>query len=306
MLNKFRKYAKLFHDIHTDIAELTRRVASLQLAVGRLEVKRQKDRDTKDVPPGFCVYSQWNEDGLIQWLVSHHDIPNKTFVEFGVQSYQECNTRFLLENDGWAGLVIECDSVSAGKIKQDPVYWRHPLTVTEEYVTRENINRLLISAGLTGDIGLLSIDIDGVDYWIWEAINCVSPRIVVCEYNGLYPPPLALTVPYSADFNRTNYHPSLAYWGASLSAFCHLANTRGYSLVAINSAGSNAIFVRDDVLQVPALEPSTAYRPPTFREARDAAGVIVPQSREQLVVALGDLPLVDVRTGNTVPCRSVV
>jgi hypothetical protein len=114
----------------------------------------------------FKVFSQFGDDGIIQYLVNIADIPNKTFIEFGVGNYTESNTRFLLANDNWTGLVMDSSEKNIRYIQRDAIYWRHDLTAVSAFVDRENINQLFTDNGFVGEIGLLSIDIDGNDYWI--------------------------------------------------------------------------------------------------------------------------------------------
>lgn len=124
------------------------------------------------------------------------------------------------------------------------------------WVEAENINALITANGFRGEIDLLSIDLDGVDYWIWKAIDCIQPRVVVVEYQHRWGPDRAVTVPYRRDFNRFNVHPS--YYGASLAAFVKLGREKGYRLVGSNRYGFNAFFIRrnlgEDVLPEVTLE----------------------------------------------------
>jgi len=117
------------------------------------------------------VFSQWGEDGIIQYLISRLPWKIRFFVEFGVQDYSESNTRFLLVNDNWTGLVIDSSSESIKHIRSQEYYWKYDLTAVCDFVTIDNINKLIMGAGITGSIGILSIDIDGNDYWIWNAIQ---------------------------------------------------------------------------------------------------------------------------------------
>src|SRR3984885_8566432 len=134
----------------------------------------------------FRVFSQFGDDGIIQYIVSRLDLPlaERRFVEFGVENYREANTRFLLLNDNWSGLVIDGSENHISSIRSEPIYWRHDLTAVSRFVTRDNISSILETAGFSGRIGLLSIDVDGNDYWIWEALTTLDPAVVIVEYNG--------------------------------------------------------------------------------------------------------------------------
>jgi len=178
---------------------------------------------------GFKVFSQWDEDGIIQYLIRHLNIENRTFIEFGVEDYEESNTRFLLLNDHWQGMVLDACSADIRYIQTDRIYWEFDLQAKCAWVTRENIDSLLVGSGFNEDVGLLSIDIDGNEYWIWEAVQSVRPRIVIIEYNslfGLQP----VSIPYKEDFNRISAHYSGLYFGCSLGALAHLGLARAYSL----------------------------------------------------------------------------
>src|SRR4030095_9607966 len=134
---------------------------------------------------------------IIQFLTTRLKINRKTFVEFGVGDYLESNTRFLLINNNWDGLVLDSDPENIERIRRSPLCWRHGLRAASAFITCENINSLILDNGIRRDLGLLSIDIDGNDYWVWQAIDVVSPEIVVIEYNHRFGPDLAVTIPYN-------------------------------------------------------------------------------------------------------------
>lgn len=253
-------------------ASLPERITRIQEALGRIE-QRQSMQSGEIRQAEFRVFSQWGEDGIIQYLLQRVPIERPVFVEFGVENYVESNTRFLLTNNQWSGLVIDGDAQNIDYIRRDPIYWASNLKAEHAFVTKDNINELLARNGIAGDIGLLSVDIDGNDYWVWQAIDTVSPRIVVCEYNSNFGPTAEVTTPYDAGFVRDTAHFSKIYYGASISALCTLAGRKGYSLVASNSAGNNVFFVRNDLLSsLRVLSPAQAYRQAQFREFHDESG----------------------------------
>ncbi len=246
----------------------------------------------------FRVFAQTGEDGIIQFLISKVPIENDVFVEFGVEDYIESNTRFLLMNDNWRGLVIDGSQANIDSIRRSPLYWRRELTAVCGFITKDNINDLIGSGGLSGDIGLLSVDIDGNDYWVWESIETVSPRIVVCEYNALFGSKDAVTVPYSDSFVRTKAHYSRLYFGASLKALCALAEKKGYIFVGCDSGGVNAFFVRKDVAgELKALSCEEGYIKNRVRESLDRRGRYNYVSGDERARIIRDMPVVDVLTG---------
>lgn len=211
---------------------------------------------------GFKVYSQHDEDGIIQEIFRRIGTSARTFVEFGVESGVECNTVKLLV-EGWRGLWIEADAQACNGIKAnfEAFLKEKRLTLTQSLVTAENINGLIEKAGFKGEIDILSIDIDFNDYWVWKAIETVSPRVVAIEYNAGLRPPMSLTVPYQP--NRAG--DGTNFFGASLEALVRLGRQKNYRVVGCNISGSNAFFVREDLCADHFIEPATAeehYEPP--------------------------------------------
>ena len=273
------------------------RLDALRAQVGGLESRLLRDRDLASLRDAeFKAFSQFGEDGIIQYLVQRVPIENQVFVEFGVEDYTESNTRFLLVNDNWRGLIMDGGEEHAAFLRRTGMDWRYDIEAKTAFVDRDNINGLIASAGIEGDIGLLSVDIDGNDYWVLEAIDVVSPRILVAEYNSSFGPDAAVTVPYDPAFERGAAHWSHLYWGASLAALDLLARRKGYVLVGGNNAGNNAFWVREDVAgDLPRPSVGEAYRPSRFRESRDQSGQLTYlRGRSSRLAAISHLPLWDV------------
>ena len=279
------------------------RLDTLQEAVGRIEASLQQQvaAPVNFASLEFKVYSQWGEDGIINYLVSRIEIPNRVFVEFGVENYTEANTLFLLKHRYWRGLVIDGSPDNIESIRRGNVFWKFDLNAACAFVTRDNINELIVRNGISGDIGLLSVDIDGNDYWVWEAITAVSPRIVIAEYNSLFGPSAKVSIPYDPTFTRGNSQVSKLFYGASIAALNHLAESKGYALVAGNSAGNNAFFVRRDCLgDLAPVLPEQAYVPQPFRESRGDDGGVRLLTFAERRAAIERLPLVDVTSSKHV------
>ena len=254
----------------------------------------------------FKVFSQWGEDGIIQYLISKIPIENDVFVEFGVQDYRESNTRFLLLNNDWTGLVIDSNQAHIQYIRSQEYYWKHELTAICDFVTVDNINQLIENAGLRGSVGILSIDIDGNDYWIWNAISIISPQIVIVEYNSSFGNQHAVTIPYQPDFSREKAHFSRLYWGASLAAFCKLAAQKGYIYAGSNSVGSNAFFVRkDSVAELKESDFHLNFNTSKFRDSRDKNGDLSFISRHNKLEVIKNMQLFDLETGQTVLIKDI-
>lgn len=277
------------------------RIQKIQESLGRIEARQLASSNSSEIQENeFKVYSQWGEDGIIQFLLNNVQIKNKIFVEFGVENYTESNTRFLLINDNWSGLILDGDQNNIDYIKKDRIYWQYNLKAECSFVTKDNINDTLARNGISGEIGILSIDIDGNDYWVWDSINIVTPAIVITEYNAKLGSELAVTIPYDPCFVRSRAHHSMIYYGASLKALCQLGNKKGYCFVGCNSAGNNAFFVRRDLLAAPIKEISVSqgFVQNKFRESRDNHGILSFLTPEQEYEILNSLQLINVEYEN--------
>lgn len=254
----------------------------------------------------FSVYSQWGEDGLLQKILQLGNIRDEFFVEIGVEDYSEANTRLLLELNYWRGAVVDANRSKVDMLMRNPIVWRHSLGVINSFITRENCREVVDRACNGRRIGLLSIDIDGVDYFILEQLVSLRPSVIVCEYNAKLGSIATVSVPYEPTFSASCAHYSGQYFGASLAAFDYLLSPQGYTLVATCRAGANAFFVRNDSLGK--LEPKTvteAFHSAVFNTVRNSDGNLALEGSSPLKVALADLPILDVRTKRLMALKDI-
>lgn len=199
----------------------------------------------------FRIHSQNGEDGILHYLFSVIGTTNKRVLEVCVQSGIECNAANLILNEGWDGLLFDGSLVN---IEAGRRYYSRcadttslPPRLEAAWITAETINEVVSKNGFSGEIDLFSLDIDGVDYWIWKALTVVNPRVVMLEFNTLWGPEDSVTIPYNSAF-RAEFTPlGPNYAGASLAAFTKLAAEKGYRLVGVERLSINAFFVRNDV-----------------------------------------------------------
>jgi hypothetical protein len=241
---------------------------------------------------GRKAYSQNDEDGIVLEIFQRIGERDRRFVEFGVQGGEECNTVLLLMG-GWSGLWLDGSSrhVQSARRIHAAAIEDGRLTITETMVTAENIDGLIADwAGGAGEIDLLSIDIDGADYWVWRALEAVRPRVVVIEYNAAYPPPVEFIVPYDPAFawDGSNYH------GASLASLERLGAEKGYALVGCCLSGANAFFVREDEL-------AGADGKPRFQAPYTAANHYEPPRYELSALPHGHPPRFGINAAPTPP-----
>lgn len=199
----------------------------------------------------FRNHSQNGEDGILWYLFSLIGTAHKTCVEICAANGIECNSANLLINHGWTGLLVDGDEANVKFGQQyynsNPDTFSYPPRFVHAWVTTENVNDLLTRSGLQGDVDLLSLDIDGVDYWIWNALQAVSPRVVIAEVQAIWGAERSVSVPYRADFKAKYVNGFGVYSGASLPAFVKLGRTKGYRLIGCQRYGFNAVFMRNDV-----------------------------------------------------------
>jgi hypothetical protein len=281
---------------------LERRIDEIKVNQGRILAMLQ--RDAPDGPlwtHEFKIFSQWGEDGILQFLTQAIPLRHRTFIEFGVEDFHESNCRFLLTKDRWRGFVIDGSEENMRRLRSADFYWKSDLRCRTAFITRENVSSLLEESGFDKEVGVLSIDLDGVDWHVLEALGAWRPAILVVEYNDAFGWTRPVTVPYSSDFVRQKRHSSNLYWGANLPAFLYLASARGYALVGTNSVGSNAFFVRRDLLgnRIREVELATCVRDASYRDSRGPDGSLTFLSGRARADVMADMEVLDVQSGET-------
>ncbi|MBL8553050.1 MAG: hypothetical protein JNL41_02140 [Phenylobacterium sp.] len=220
-------------------------------------------RDPKRLEPfGFKVYSQNDEDGIVEEIFRRLGIETGRFVEIGVQNGLECNSLYLLHK-GWRGVWLEGNIGQRGPIesKFGEILGRR-LQVGWGYISRDTINHVFRGMGADDDVDFLSIDIDGMDIYLLEALTS-RPKVICIEYNAKWPAHLAKTPVYNGELRWTGTD----YMGSSLKAMAEVAAAKGYRLVGTNLTGANAFFVRADLAADLFPDPATPealHNPPRY------------------------------------------
>ncbi len=262
---KHLKYYKVRHQL---TAENTNHQHKL---VAQYQMKVSSNQLPDITTTGFKLFSQFEEDGLLLYIFSLIGFTNKTFVEFGSDDGINSNTANLYYHHGFNGLYLDGNeqAIERGRhfFKKHPSKIGKPPIFKQAFIQAENINSLIKDAGIEGEIGLLSIDIDGNDYWVWKAIDVISPQVVIIETHnefGLND----IIVPYDPNYFYPGKHPT--YHGASPVAMTKLAKKKGYRLVAANELGFNFIYVREDLIPelLPEVTVESLLQHPSNKEAR--------------------------------------
>jgi len=289
MLRKAKKaYLELFNKITNQHYLLDSRIGlaedELKYRIGLSAIAAARNRydNIQQIEEAdLRVFSQYGEDGIIDFICARLGLLKPTFVEIGTEDYSECNTRFLFQRTNTKGLIIDNDIELAQKAKfiLRDYYWKGDLTGISGFVTKDNICDMLNAGGynwLNADI--FSLDIDGNDYWIMrKIIGLCTFKVIVAEYNPYFGPSLSISTPYHEYFNRSEYHFSNLCFGASLKAFYTLMDVHGYIFAGSNLNNSNGFWIREDVfpllgIKAPSVDNLAYYTANYCRESRNADG----------------------------------
>lgn len=273
------------------------------LTMGAMLSKQQYTTQSSNINDyEFKIFSQFGDDGIIQYLIGNVEIESKVFIEFGAGNFLESNCRFLMMNNNWSGFVMDGSIDSMEHLKKLDWFWKYNLTCKAIFIDKVNINQILQNTGYS-NIGLMHIDLDGNDYHILESIDFtkLNPSILILEYNSVFGDERTITVPYNDSFDRAKAHYSYLYWGASLAALNFMANKKGYRLIGSNLAGNNAYFIRKDLLNEKIRETSVkfAYKTSLFRESRNKNGVLSFVTGEERINLITGLEVLNVVSGET-------
>lgn len=264
---------KIFKKIHS-VDELLSEIEKNKFLVGQLLSKNLLNNVSKNINDyEFSIFSQWGEDGILDFIIRKLHLKDGVFIEFGVDNYIESNTRFLLFKENWNGLVIDSCEKNINQIQNSYYYWKYNILAKKFFINKNNINNVIadfLQQQCRKTLDLLSIDIDGNDYWILNNVEFekFKPKIVVCEYNSLLGNKLSLTIPYKEEFNRENNDPSLKiYYGASIKAFVNLLNKKGYIFLGSNNNANNLFFVAKEFKNIFDLQTvDSGYKKNKFKE----------------------------------------
>ena len=248
----------------------------------------------------FKVYSQWGEDGILSFLCDELEISKPRMIEFGAGDFTECNSRFLAKYRNASVVLVDVRKDLLDSVSDTDLKWQTSVYGITDWITPNNVNQLARHAKeLIGEIDVVSLDLDGNDYWVAEALNFERTRIVVVEYNPIFGGARSVTVPRDDMFDRTAAHFSNLYYGASLNAFIGLFSRKGFDFVGTNRVGNNAFFVAKKYtnqinLVIPDVSDLTGYVDWRVRESRNEKGELTFLSKEEGARLISHLPLLEV------------
>jgi hypothetical protein len=216
----------------------------------------------------FKVFSQNNEDAILEYLVLSLKLKDIKFIEIGTEDYSESNTRYIYEKYNCDGLIIDNTKDLISKVSKQLHIWKGNLAIEESLVNKENVNFIIDKHFNKKNIDIFSLDIDGIDYWILKELPDNLSKVVVAEYNPYFGPELEITVPYFKNFNRSTYHSSNLCWGMSLKALITLMKEKGFKFIGSNSLRNNAFFVQANLVNLLSLDHIDISKIKNFTNAR--------------------------------------
>ncbi len=255
------------------------------------------------------VFSQWGEDGIIEYLCDVIKLDKPKMIEFGAGNFTECNSRFLAYNRGASVVLFDGRRDLVKSAKSQEIYWKSTIIPVTDWINPSNVNNLIEIAKKEIDgVDIISFDLDGNDYWIIKESDLSGARIIIVEYNPLFGWKFPVSVKENSDFDRTKAHYSWLFYGASILAFIELLASKGFIFVGTNRAGNNAFFLHENdaesfPLDLPKdLEKYVDWR---VRESRDLNKRLDFKSIKEAQKLIGDMELVNVSTNTATSVKIV-
>lgn len=304
--------------VHSELKEFYRSASKDRDAMQKNFAQIQKQIANLNVPKlhlddhGWGVFSQTDEDGILHFLTTTLNLSQPKFLELGAGNFSECNFRGLVETGNGSGVFVDARKDLIHTLRRTVASYLGPALAVEAYITPDNVEQLVSDARKElGGLDLLSIDLDGNDYWVAERVDFSGIKVVVMEVNPGFGELSTVSVPRNDTFDRGSAHFSHLYWGTSISAYTRLMSARGFTLVGLSQKRFNAFFVtKEEVERSPVLGRMAEKLVVDFsrwrvREGRDRAGQLTYASSSEALRGFPDLPLVDVKTGATISIESL-
>ena len=246
------------------------------------------------------IYSQNGEDGILDYIITMLGIVKPNFIEIGVGTYIEANTRFIYDRFYPKGIIIDAEKNLTNKVFSNINSWKGDLRVIEEKVSTRNINEI-ISKNCDFNVDIFSLDIDSIDYWIIDKLKPNISKILVAEYNSVFGSELEVTVPNLDNFDRKKYHYSHLCYGMSLKALINIMIKKNYYFIGTNNLRNNAFFISNDFpiskyFKKLEIEKLNYHVDSNLRESRDSMGNLNYLSGETRLKEIHDCEVIDIST----------
>ncbi|MBI9084497.1 MAG: hypothetical protein JEZ11_12930 [Desulfobacterales bacterium] len=248
----------------------------------------------------YKVFSQYGEDGIIDYLLMRLNIVKPKFIEIGVENYHECNTRFLYQDKTSYGVIIDSQKNLLANAKKvlGPYFYMGEIHPISQFINKDNVLDIYNQFIKLYDVDLFSLDIDGIDWWVVNTLPKNFSKIAIIEYNPYFGGKLNVTVPYRSDFNRMKFHHSGLAFGASLLAMVNLMDYKGFAFIGSNINHHNAFFLRKDLVHLLSFKPPSPKIYESFaenfsRESRSSNGELDYAGGTDRLSRIKDIQVVD-------------
>lgn len=255
------------------------------------------------------VFSQWGEDGILSFICDTLEISKPKILEIGAGEFNECNSKYLVYSRNSSAVLVDSNSNLIRNIKKSDLEWKTHLKGLNHWVTPKNINQIRDQAhDYMRGIDILSIDLDGNDFWILNELNLDTIRVLIVEYNPIFGSRHSVSIPRNDEFNRSNFHYSNLFWGASILAYVNLLSEKGFKLIGTNRVGCNAFFIDSSLsdkfqaLNSFKLEDLVDWR---IRESRDHLGRKTFLDIDKMKKSIENLEVQNTLNGELVPLLSI-
>jgi len=280
-------------------------LSAIRVRVGQqtlLTSKLLRETFTKLSDAEVTIFSQWGEDGILDYLCDIASLDRPNILELGAGNFEECNSRFLIENRLSNSVLVDARNDLIPRAQNDGAFWKTHLLAVNSWITPETIKEIQSTTrAFLGRIDIVSVDIDGNDYWVMNEFDFSDVSIVVAEYNPLFGATFPVTIPRDDSFVRGDAHYSNLYYGVGILAWVKLFKSHGLVLVGTNKVGSNAFFIREQLLSRLHFVPNpdlNSYVNWGVRESRSSDGKLNFLSGAQRISEISHLELFNVETGD--------
>lgn len=290
---------RLYSLFSNDIAQIRLRIGQQSLLSSRiLRSGFQKLSDAE-----ITVFSQWGEDGILDYLCDVISLDRPHILELGAGNFLECNSRFLIENRFASSVLVDAREDLIPTVRNDGAYWKTHMMAICDWITPSSVKNIQETAlEFLGHIDIISIDLDGNDFWVMSEIDLSETKIIVVEYNPIFGINFPVSIPRDDSFSRESAHYSNLYYGVGLKAWVDYFSKLGFGFAGSNKVGSNAFFIKKEFIDGLDFTPNqdlSTYVKWSVRESRDTKGVLNFLSGNQRLGEIEHLELVDVFTGET-------
>lgn len=305
--NKIKDLIKINHWKNND--EIIFRIGLACLAAAKNNYKNYKSLYEADLK----IFSEYGEDGIIDFILNRLKIYKPSFVEIGTQDYSESNTRFIYQKTNSNGLIIDCDKSLIAKVQKTlfNYFWRGNIQIKSVFINKENIldNLSYVMKNNKITVDVFSLDIDGNDYWIMEEIMpFMNSNLIILEYNSFFGSKMSISTPYIKNFNRTKYHFSNLCFGASLKAFYQLLEKYDYVFLGSNINNNNGFWIKRSKLdlfnlKLPSIDLLGDHTNCFTRESRDIKGKLSYLDREKILDEIKNCRVINIEDKRRKICK---